>query len=397
MPEPSEPKVNFLNTEIAFSSQTDRQLKKSYRLFQLMNNPKLVKIGSVLGTIAAKLPFGLADPIIEATIFYHFCGGTSLLDCQKIIDHLNKYKTLTILDYGVEAKDRDEDFEKTLQENLKAVEFAYSNPNVPVISTKLTGYISFDVLAKIHNKESLTSQEELQFKRLKERFIKLCEKAYEFGVSIFVDAEESWIQDPMDELVDECMARFNKEKPIIYNTFQMYRHDRLEFLKKSFEKAKVGNYILGAKIVRGAYMEKERKRAEELLYQSPIQFNKEATDKDFNEAIEFVLQYPDQISMVNASHNWISNELQVDIIKRKNIAIDHPHINFCQLLGMSDNLTFNLAVKGYNVAKYVPYGPVKDVLPYLIRRAQENSSVAGDMSRELKLLTQEMIRRGLIA
>ncbi|MEO6189845.1 MAG: proline dehydrogenase family protein, partial [Saprospiraceae bacterium] len=218
-----------------------------------------------------------------------------------------------------------------------------------------------------------------------------------FGVSIFVDAEESWIQDPLDELVHEYMAIFNKEKPIIYNTFQMYRQDRLQFLKESFEKAKEKNYILGAKIVRGAYMEKERKRAIENSYPSPIQIDKESTDADFDSAIDFVLKYSDQISMVNASHNWKSNHLQVDLIHHRKIPIDHPHINFCQLMGMSDNLTFNLANLGFNVAKYVPYGPVKDVIPYLIRRAQENSSVSGDMSRELKLLNSEMRRRGLIS
>lgn len=397
MTEPGDSKIDFNNTEIAFSSQSDKALKKTYRLFQLMNSPRLVKLGSFLGELAAKLPFGIADPIIEATVFYHFCGGTSLLDCQRIIDYLHKNKTLTILDYGVESKDEDEEFEKTLRENLKAVEFAYSNPNVPVISTKLTGYISFEVLEKLHAKQTLNSQEELQFKRLKERFIKLCEKAHEFGVGIFVDAEESWIQDPMDELVDECMMRFNKEKAIIYNTFQMYRKDRLDFLKMSYDKAKEGNYILGAKIVRGAYIEKEAKRAEELQYVNPIQESKAATDIDFDQAIDFTLQDIQQISMVNASHNWKSNERQVELIKRKNIPHDHPHVNFCQLLGMSDNLTFNLAAQGYNVAKYVPYGPVKDVLPYLIRRAQENSSVAGDMSRELKLLNTEMKRRGLIS
>ncbi|MEP7195580.1 MAG: proline dehydrogenase family protein [Saprospiraceae bacterium] len=397
MSDPGDPKVDFYNTEIAFSAKSDRDLKKSYRLFKLMNNPRLVAIGSFFGNLAAKMPLGLADPIIEATIFYHFCGGVSLLDCQRNIDHLNKYNTLTILDYGVEAKNKDEDFQKTLDENLKAVEFAYSNPNVPVISTKLTGYIPMQVLEKIQAKEKLTSQEEIQWHRMKERFKKLCEKAHEFGVSIFVDAEESWIQDPLDELVDESMAIYNKEKPIVYNTFQMYRHDRLEYLKASYEKAKSNNYILGAKVVRGAYMEKERKRAAEKGYDSPIQKDKVATDSDYNSALRFLLQFPDSISIVNASHNWESNALQIDLMKEKNIPIDHPNVNFCQLLGMSDNITFNLANLGFNVAKYVPYGPVKDVIPYLIRRAQENSSLTGDMSRELSLLNKEMQRRGLIS
>ncbi len=397
MTEPGEPRIDFKNTEIAFSYKNNRELKHAYRLFQFMNNPNLVKIGTFLGEIAAKIPFGLADPFIEATIFNQFCGGTSLLNCQKVIDTLNKYKTLTILDYGVEAKETDEDFQKTLEENLKAIEFAFSNPNVPVISTKLTGYVPLHVLEKLQLKETLSPQENIQWNRLKERFKKLCEKAHEFGVSIFVDAEESWIQDPLDELVNEYMAIYNKEKPILYNTFQMYRHDRLDFLKKSFEMAQAGNYILGAKVVRGAYMDKERKRAIDKGYPSPIQKDKESTDKDFNDSIRFLMDHHEHISMVNASHNWESNALQVELIQQKNIAKDHPYVNFCQLLGMSDNLTFNLANMGFNVAKYVPYGPVVDVIPYLIRRAKENASVTGDMGRELSLLNIEMKRRGLIS
>ncbi len=397
MNEPGEPRIDFSNTEKAFSYKSDRELKHTYRLFQFMNNESLVKIGTFLGNIAAKTPFGIFDPIIEATVFEQFCGGTSLWNCQRVIDRLHKFKTLTILDYGVEAKDRDEDFQRTLDENLKAIEFAYSNPNVPVISTKLTGYIPLKVLEKIQSNETLTQQEQIQWQRLRERFKKLCDKAFEFGVSIFVDAEESWIQDPLDKLVMEFMAVYNREKPILYNTYQLYRHDRLQYLKDCIEMSSSGNYILGAKIVRGAYMEKERKRAEEMNYQSPIQTSKESTDRDYNKAVEILLGDTEKISMVNACHNAYSNEYQVDLMQRRNIPIDHPHVNFCQLLGMSDNITFNLAHLGFNVAKYVPYGPVKDVIPYLIRRAQENSSVTGDMSRELKLLNTEMRRRGLIA
>ncbi|MDQ3141831.1 MAG: proline dehydrogenase family protein [Bacteroidota bacterium] len=396
MAEEYKPITDFSNTEIAFSYKSDRELKHTYRMFKLMNNPNLVKIGSFLGRLASSIPFHLGDPFIRETVFKQFCGGTTLLECQKVVDKLYHKKTLTILDYGVESKEKDEDFQKTLQENLKAVEFAYTNPDIPVISTKLTGYIPFSVLEKIQANETLDNYDRMASERLEDRFVILCEKAQELGVSVFIDAEESWIQDPLDRLVDKYMPIYNKEKPILYNTFQMYRKGRLEYLKQCLEDAKEANYILGAKIVRGAYMNKERKRAADKNYEDPIQPNKELTDLQYNDAIRFCLEFPEHISFCNSSHNWESNALQAELMYQKNIPVDHPHANFCQLFGMSDNLTFNLASQGYNVAKYVPYGPIKDVIPYLVRRAQENSSVTGDMSRELKLLNIEMMRRGLI-
>ncbi|MBK9729222.1 MAG: proline dehydrogenase family protein [Saprospiraceae bacterium] len=387
--------LDFGNTEIAFSHKSDRELKKTYRLFKLMNNPKLVSIGSFLGNIAAKVPFHLLDPIIRETVFYQFCGGTNLLECQKVVDRLYHKKALTILDYGVEARNHDEDFQNTLEVNLKALEFAFSNPNIPVISTKLTGYIPFSVLEKMHAGETLTTFDKIAWERLEERFVILCNKAAELGVGIFIDAEESWIQNPIDHLVDKYMPVYNKEKPILYNTYQMYRTGRLEYLKNSFDKARSENYILGAKIVRGAYMEKERNRAKEKGYPDPIQIDKLSTDNQYDDSIRFCVQFPELISLCNSSHNWSSCLLQVELMKKHNIPNDHPNLNFCQLLGMSDNITFNLASQGYYVAKYVPYGPIRDVVPYLVRRAQENSSITGDMSRELKLLDTEMKRRGL--
>jgi len=392
-----DPTLNFNNTEIAFSYKSNKELIHTYRLFQFMNKPTLVKLGTYFGQLASQLPFGIADPIIRETIFKQFCGGISLLECQKVIDRLNLKKTLTILDYGVEAKEVDEEFRKTLDENLKAIEFAYSNSNVPVISTKLTGYIPIAVLEKIHSGETLNQAEQIKFERLEERFAILCKKAYEMGVSIFVDAEESWIQKPIDDLVNKYMALYNKEKPIIYNTYQMYLSNSLEALKLKFEPARQHQFFLAAKTVRGAYLDKERKRAQSKNYKDPTNTNKEKTDEDYNKAIAFCLNNPDQISICNSSHNWASNLYMAELMDQKKIAKDHPHLNFCQLFGMSDNITFNLAAKGYNVAKYLPYGPIKDVIPYLIRRAQENTSVTGDMSRELQLLTTEMKRRGLIS
>lgn len=395
MEEKDEPLLDFGNTEIAFSHKSDRDLKRTYLLFKFMNNPRLVSLGTFLGRLAAKVPFHLFDPIIRETIFKQFCGGRNLFECQKVIDKLYHKNTMSILDYGVESRETDEDFQKTLDENLRALEFAYSNPDVPVISTKLTGYVPLSVLEKKQSGATLNTYENLAIERFEERFVILCKKAAELGVSIFIDAEESWIQDPIDELVNKYMPVYNKEKAILYNTYQMYRKGSLDYLKSNFDKARSENYILGAKVVRGAYMEKERNRAKEKNYEDPIMPDKKATDDQYDDAIRFCIEFPDQISLCNSSHNWKSNLLQTELMKARNIPKDHPNMNFCQLLGMSDNLTFNLAAHGYIVAKYVPYGPIKDVVPYLIRRAEENTSITGDMSRELKLLDNEMKRRGL--
>lgn len=396
MEEPEEPRLDFNNTELAFSHKSDRELRKTYWLFKFMNKPNLVSLGNFLGNFAARFPLHLFDPLIKETIFYQFCGGTTLLECQKVVDRLNAKNALTILDFGVEAKENEEDFDRTLSENLKAIEFAASNPNVPGISTKLTGYVPFAVLEKIHAGDALSNHDEIAWERLEERFLSLCEKANELGVALFIDAEESWIQDPIDRLVDKYMAIYNRERPIIYNTFQLYRKGKLNYLQSSYEEARSKGFILGAKLVRGAYIEKERNRAKELAYDDPIMPDKSATDRQYDDAVRFCLEHHDQISICNSSHNIASTALQAELMDQMNIPRDHPHLNFCQLLGMSDNLTFNLSERGYCVAKYVPYGPVKEIIPYLTRRAKENTSITGDMSRELGLLHKEMIRRGLL-
>lgn len=396
MEETDEPRLDFSNTETAFSHKSDRELRKTYWLFKLMNKPRVVSVGNFLANLAAKFPLHLFDPIIRETIFYQFCGGTSLLECQKVVDKLYAKNALTILDFGVEARETEDDFNHTLEENLRALEFAASNPNVPGISTKLTGYVPFSVLEKLHAGEPLTAHDQIAWERLEERFVSLCNKATELGVSIFIDAEESWIQKPIDQLVDKYMLIYNVEKPIIYNTYQMYRSGRLDYLKASFEEARSKNIILGAKIVRGAYMEKERLRAKEKAYADPILPDKIATDQQYDDSIRFCVDHHEFISLCNSSHNKASTLLQTELMAQKGIANDHPFMNFCQLLGMSDNLTFNLAASGYCVAKYVPYGPVREIIPYLTRRAKENTSITGDMSRELGLLHTEMQRRGLL-
>jgi len=385
--------IDFKNTEIAFKSKSDKQLRKAKKLFSLMNKGWLVNLFSPLGLFAVKYNLPFAERIVKYTIFDQFVGGTSFDEVQQTVEKLWEYKTQSILDYGIEAKDSEEDFENTKIENIKAVKFAAANLSVPVVSTKITGLARFEVLEKYDasSPTSLSYQEE--FDKILARITEICFVAEKEGTSIFIDAEESWIQNAIDHLTDLMMKKFNKKRAVVFNTFQLYRHDRLAFLKQSFEKARSENYILGAKLVRGAYMIKERDRAEEHGYVSPIHLNKDAVDTDYNEAIHFCMDHIEEIACCVASHNEQSTQLFAELIHNKKIPNDHPHVNFCQLYGMSDNLTFNLAEAGYNVAKYVPYGPVKDVIPYLIRRAQENSSVTGDMSREYRMICEEVNRR----
>lgn len=387
--------LDFTNTEIAFANKTDQELKETLRLFKLMNNPNLVKIGSTVALLLARLKLPLLDPIIRATIFKQFCGGTNLLDCQTTIDRLYKNKTFSILDYGAEAKDSEKDFELTLSEILRVVQFAAANASVPVISIKISSLARNGLLEKWQGKNSLDNTEELELSKVRKRLNRILHFASDMGVGVFIDAEESWVQDAMDTLVDELMESYNKKRVVVYNTFQMYRTDRLDFLKKSFEKAQAKNYYLGAKIVRGAYMDKERQKAESAGIPSPIHEDKAATDQAFNSAIEFCVDHYNRISSCNASHNAASAMAMAKMITDKLIPRNHSHLNFCQLLGMSDNITFNLAYHGFNVAKYVPYGPIQEVIPFLIRRAQENTSITGDVGRELSMIREEANRRGL--
>ncbi len=388
-------RIDFSNTEIAFKHQSDKELKKAHWLFKMMNNPNLVSVGSTLGLFAIKFRLPFAQSIIKKTIFEHFCGGTNLLDCQKSIDDLYRFKTLTILDYGAESKSSEEDLDHVRDETIRAIELAASNASVPVVSTKVTGLVDNDVLIKLQLKEELSDSEKYEFDKLKERLHKIGSRARDLKVAVFIDAEESWMQDPIDELVNEMMELYNKDEAIIYNTYQLYRNDKLPQLIADHKVAQEKGYILGAKLVRGAYMDKERDRAIEKNYPSPIHENKEATDQCFNDGIRYCMEHYLEIASCCASHNVESNRLQAQLIDDLNIPPSHPHVNFCQLYGMSDYVSFNLADAGYNVAKYVPYGPIREVIPYLIRRAKENSSVTGEMSRELNLISKEIKRRGL--
>jgi len=387
--------LDFNNTEIAFGYQNDSELKRLKWLFRMMNNPFLVTLGSVFTPTALKINLPFVKSSLKATIFKQFVGGETLLDTQKSIDLLYKYNVLTILDYGAEAKTTKEELDGVMQEIVKAVEFAASNSSVPIVVTKLSGLADNQLLIKMQTSEMLTADEEYQKSQLISRLDSICKRAYDLKVGVMIDAEESWVQVTIDSMVEEMMDKYNKNEVIVFNTFQLYRNDKLDYLKASYDQAMSNGYMLGAKLVRGAYMDKERTYAEEKNIASVINKTKDETDRMYNDAVRFCIENYKNISSACATHNVHSSMLQAQLVDQKQIPKNHSHVNFCQLYGMSDNITFNLAEAGYNVAKYLPYGPLKEVIPYLIRRAKENTSITGDMSRELQFITKEIKRRGL--
>ncbi|MGI9158977.1 MAG: proline dehydrogenase family protein [Saprospiraceae bacterium] len=387
--------IDFTNTQHAFAHLSDQELRKTAWLFRLMSKPWLVKYGANLALWAVHNRIPPAEMVIKKTIFYHFCGGSTLLDCQPRIDKLANSGVLTILDYGAEGKESELDFNHTMNENIRAIDFASRSKQIPVVSTKLTGLARFGLLERIQSAEMLTREELGEYRNVLKRIDAICHQAAQKGVSLYIDAEDSWIQDTIDHLVWLMMKRYNKERVVVFNTFQMYRTDRLQFLMSSFDRAQKEGFLLGAKLVRGAYMDKERERAAEKNYPSPINPDKQATDDMYNTALRFCVDNYQKVALCNASHNAESALLQAELMERKNIPRDHPHMMFSQLLGMSDNLTFNLAAAGFRVGKYVPYGQVRDVIPYLIRRAKENSAVTGDVGRELAFVLREKKRRGI--
>ena len=389
------PAIDFSNTAHAFVDKSDRELKKAAWLFRLMNNPLLVNLGGKFALLAVKLRLPFFEAIVRSTIFEQFCGGTTLLDSQESIDRLHKHGVHSVLDYGAEGKESEADFNFTMNENIRAIEFASQHPGISTISTKVTGLARFDLLAKVSSGETLTQQEKDEFQNVLKRVDSISHHAAQKNVGLYIDAEETWIQPAIDKMTNQMMKRYNRGKVIVYNTFQLYSTDRLHYLMESFDRAQKGGYLLGAKLVRGAYMDRERRRAEEMGYPSPIQPNKEATDHDYNLALQYCVENYEKIACCNASHNAESNRLMAELIAQKNIPHNHPHLQFCQLYGMSDNITFNLAADGYNVAKYVVYGQVRDVVPYLIRRTKENTSITGDLGRELSFVVKEVKRRGL--
>lgn len=384
--------LSFDNTEIAFRYKTAKQLKKAQFLFSSMSSPALTKIGmaATKWIITWQLPF---KKIIRDTIFAQFCGGETIEEAAATAEALAPYHVAVALDYGVEGKENEADFDQAVSEFVKAIQYASTQDNIPFIPIKITGFARFALLEKIHANGKLTAAETAEWERVRERIHTICATAAQYRTMILIDAEESWIQQPVDDLADNMMTTYNRETVTVFNTFQMYRNDRLLYLYQSFEKAQQAGYILGAKLVRGAYMEKERARAEAGGYASPIQKNKAATDKDYNQAVDFCLQHLGKIAVFIGTHNEDSCMQAANYMMQHGIAPDSEYVFFSQLYGMSDNITFNLADAGFHVSKYLPYGPVKDVLPYLMRRAQENTSVAGQTGRELSLINKEIKRR----
>ncbi len=386
--------LDFRNTEIAFADRSDAELKEKFRLFKMLNSPFLNAIGSRSAKFALSLGLPV-EGLIKNTIFEQFCGGETIEECDAVIRRLGRSGIGTILDYSVEGKSSEEDFDRTKEEIIRTIDRAKHDDDIPFCVFKVSGVAPLGTLERLSNKKKLDAKSQAKCERINSRVAEICEYAYNAGQPIFIDAEESWIQEAIDRIATDMMERFNLERPIVYNTLQMYRTDRLAYLTDARRESKANGYVLAVKLVRGAYMEKERERAQELGYPSPINPDKAATDADYDAAVEYCLNHLDDISFVAATHNEESTAGLAAKMYAREIPINHPHINFSQLYGMSDNLSFVLAKAGYNVSKYVPYGPVKDAIPYLIRRAEENSSAAGQVSRELILIDRELKRRGL--
>lgn len=399
------PEISFDNTEYAFAYKSDKELKKAHFLFSSMGIGWLVKLGIRLTPWAMKSGLPVKG-LIRDTIFRQFVGGETLQQTAKVADKLGKFNVQVILDYGVEGKEGEENFDHACEEFIRVIDYAGSQPNMPFMSVKVTGFARFGLLEKLDkasadksgfegrvHTEVLDAAELAEWNRVVARMERIIREAAAKNVGVMVDAEETWIQDPVDALVMQMMEKYNKEKVVVYNTIQLYRHDRLAFLKASTAAARQKNCIGAFKLVRGAYMEKERQRAAELGYPSPIQPDKAATDRDYNAAVAFCIEHLNELAVIVASHNEHSNMYTTQLLDQFGLPHNHPRVHFSQLYGMSDNITFNLARAGFSVSKYLPFGPINDVVPYLMRRAQENSSVSGQTGRELSLIKKEMMRR----
>ncbi len=385
--------ISFENTEVAFSGKSSKDLKRAYWLFRIVASPSIVKFGKWVTPLALKLRLPIKG-LIKRTIFKQFCGGESISESLKTSNELAKFNVQTILDYSIEGKTSEEDFDSTVDEIIATIHEGAKNNNIPFAVFKVTGICRFDLLAQTNDvNATLSKDQQTQYAKLIERIDRICAAAKNADVPVFIDAEETWIQDGIDRIAQKMSKKYNKEKAIVYNTLQMYRHDRLAFFENEIAHATAQNYKLGVKIVRGAYMEKERERAIQKGYPSPIQPNKAACDDDFNRALRLAVENIDVVAICAGTHNEESSMLLSELMKEFNISKDDPRVYFAQLLGMSDHISFNLAHAGYQVSKYVPYGPIKEVLPYLLRRADENTSVAGQTSRELSLIMKERERR----
>ena len=382
----------FDNTQIAFSLKSDTELERAYFLFKLIANEPLVRIGTAVTNFALKASLPV-EGLIRATVFDHFCGGVNEDDSLKVVDKLFTKGVSSVLDYSVEGKEEEEQFDAVLEKTLKLIEFAKEKKAIPFAVFKPSGFGRIDLYEEVSLGKKLNLSEFDEWNRVVARFEKVCKASYDSDVALLIDAEESWMQDAVDNLVEEMMVKYNKLKPIVFNTLQMYRWDRLDYLKKLHEKAKAEGFFIGMKLVRGAYMEKENERAIEKGYPTPICASKEATDENYDAAVKYMVDHLDMMSIFEGTHNENSTYFLMNLMEEKGIKSTENKIWFGQLYGMSDNISYNLADSGYNVAKYLPFGPVKDVMPYLIRRAEENTSVAGQTSRELAMIKAERDRR----
>jgi proline dehydrogenase len=384
----------FENTSTAFALKSDSELERAYFLFKMISSQPLVRIGTAATNFALKANLPV-EGLIRSTVFDHFCGGVNEEDCLSVIDKLYTKGVSSVLDYSVEGKEIEEEFDNALQKILKIIRFCEEREAMPIVVFKPTGFGRFLLYQKKTEGKEFSASEKEEWSRIVERFDAVCKLAKEKDVEVLIDAEESWMQDAADDLVEDMMRKYNKGKTIVYNTLQCYRWDRLDYLKALHQRGKSEGFNIGMKIVRGAYMEKERGRAEDKGYESPICENKKATDDTFNNTLTYILENLNEISVFIGTHNEASCYLALELMERYNIAKDDNNVWFGQLYGMSDHISYNLASEGYNVAKYIPFGPVKDVMPYLIRRAEENTSVAGQTNRELTLLKTERKRRKL--
>ncbi len=397
--------ISFEDTETAFAYKTNKELKRARFLFASMGKEWLVKLGLWITPLTLKMGLPIKG-LIRKTIFSQFVGGETLQETSGVAEKLAQFHVQVILDYGVEGKEGEENFDHARDEFIKVIQYAATQANIPFMSVKMTGFARFELLQKLDEAsdykdvvqgnlalDKLDENEKKEWERVVNRLQRICETAKRCNIGVLIDAEESWIQDAVDALTTQMMQKFNFEKAVVYNTAQLYRNDRLQFVKDSCGFAKENNFKLGLKLVRGAYMEKERKRAEELNYPSLINANKQATDNEYNSALEFCIDPANEIDIIVGSHNEYSNLYATELMKKYGLPLNSNHIHFSQLYGMSDNITFNLAKAGCMVSKYLPFGPIKDVIPYLMRRAQENSSVSGQTGRELLLINKELKRR----
>ncbi len=389
--------LSFENTAIAFKGKDDAALRRSYWLFKLIGNPSMVRIGGTLTNVALGIGFPIGW-LIKNNIFAQFCGGETVEECKAASARLAEYGIGTILDYSVEGKEKESDFDATADEIIRTIDAAKGNPHIPFCVFKVTGVARFELLEKQNevvrgHLKQLTEKDQAEWNRVVQRVLRICQAAYDADQRIFIDAEDSWIQDAIDTLCHDMMEKFNHRAPIVYNTVQLYRHDRLAFLKNAHAWAREKGLHYAVKLVRGAYMEKEGKRAVEMGYQNPIQPSKEATDRDFNAGVQYCLDNLQDMALCCGSHNEESSMLLAQWMEEKGVVKNDNRVAFAQLFGMSDHISYNLADAGYNVVKYLPYGPIKEVMPYLLRRAQENTSVKGQTSRELGLILKERKRR----